>query len=67
MTYAAKALVDSGVVSNGSNSTLGDFDMARVSALFNLIKGGLDERADPAVTPESVVTNRFIDPSIGLK
>ncbi len=67
MTYAAKALVDSGVVSNGSNATLGDFDMARVSALFDLVKGGLDERADPAVTPESVVTNRFIDPSIGLK
>ncbi|GLQ10103.1 hypothetical protein GCM10007913_20350 [Devosia yakushimensis] len=67
MAYATKALVDSGVISNGSNDTLGDFDMARVATLFDLVKGGLDERADPAVTPESVVTNRFIDPSIGLK
>jgi len=67
MTYAVKALVDSGAVANGANDTLGDFDMVRVGALFDLVKGELDERADPAVTPESVVTNRFIDPTIGLK
>lgn len=67
MTYATKALVESGVISNGSNDTLGDFDMERVATLFDLVKNGLDERADPGVTPESVVTNRFIDPSIGLK
>ena len=66
MAYAVTALVDSGAVANGANATLGDFDMTRVGALFDLVKGELDERADPAVTPESVVTNRFIDPSIGL-
>lgn len=65
--YASKALLDSGVVANNKDGTLGAFDMDRVTRLFNLIKGDLDERADPAVTPESVVTNRFIDPSIGLK
>ena len=65
--YASKALLDSGVVANNKDGTLGAFDMDRVSHLFDLIKGDLDERADPNVTPESVVTNRFIDPSIGLK
>ena len=65
--YAAKTMVASGIIGNGPNGIIGDFDMDRVAEMLKLIKPRLDERADPAVKPEQVVTNRFIDPSIGLK
>jgi hypothetical protein len=65
--FAAKQLVDIGAVGNGGNDTLGDFDMDRVKRLYEIVKPWLDERADPNVKPEDVVTNRFIDPKIGLK
>lgn len=66
MDYASKVLLPSGVISNGTNDTLGDFDMERVTVIYDLVKGGLDERAEDSVLPGDVVTNRFIDPSIGL-
>ena len=65
--FAAKQLVDIGAVGNGSNETLGDFDTERVAEIHKIVEGWLDERANPDVKPEDVVTNRFIDPSIGLK
>lgn len=65
--YASKVMVETGVIGNGANKTLGDFDMERVKVIYDLLKPSFDERADPAVTPESVVTNRFIDPAIGLR
>lgn len=67
MEYGSATLVKAGIVSNGSNATIGDFDMGRVSKVYEIVKDDLDDRADADVTPESVVTNRFIDPSIGLK
>jgi hypothetical protein len=62
---AARALA-SGIVSNGGDRTLGDFDMARVARLLDEVKPMLDIRAKPNVRPSDVVTNRFIDRSIGL-
>ena len=67
MDYAATTMVEDGVIGNGSNDTIGDFDMDRVSTILEIVKPGLDERANPDVTAEDVVTNRFIDPSIGLE
>jgi hypothetical protein len=64
--FAVKRLVEIGGVGNGSNETLGDFDMDRVKTMAGIVKPWLDERADPDVKPEDVVTNRFIDPSIRL-
>jgi hypothetical protein len=55
-----------GLVGNGNNQTLGDFDLRRVAGLLAQIRGALDVRAKKGVTPEDVVTNRFIDPRIGL-
>jgi hypothetical protein len=60
-------MVETGVIGNGPNATIGDFDMERVAEMLKIVKSRLDERADPDVTPEQIVTNRFIDPSIGLK
>ncbi|KQQ71123.1 hypothetical protein ASF70_20115 [Rhizobium sp. Leaf321] len=67
MAYAAKTMVDTGIIGNGPNATIGDFDMDRVTEMLKLVKPRFDERADPDVKPDQVVTNRFIDPSIGLK
>jgi len=67
MAYAAKTMVDTGIIGNGPNATIGDFDMDRVAEMLKLVKPRFDERADPDVKPDKVVTNRFIDPSIGLK
>ena len=67
MDNATKELVAAGVVGNGPNDTIGDFDMARVAEIYEIVQPWLDERADPEAKPEDVVTNRFIDPAIGLR
>lgn len=64
--FAAETMVATGVIGNGANETIGDFDMERVTSIYEIVKPHLDERANPDVTPEMVVTNQFIDPSIGL-
>ncbi|WP_174803329.1 hypothetical protein [Martelella limonii] len=65
--FAAKTMVANGIIGNGPNETVGDFDMDRVAEMLAITKPHLDERSDPDVSPDDVVTNRFIDPSIGLK
>lgn len=55
-----------GIVGNGPNKTLGDFDVARVERVIGQLRPMLDIRAKPNVTAQDVVTNRFIDPTIGL-
>ena len=67
MTYASRTMVETGIIGNGSDATIGDFDMQRVAEIHAIVKPHLDERADPAVRAEDVVTNQFIDISIGLK
>lgn len=65
--YSARQQRARGIVGNGTNDTIGDFDMERVAAMLDIVRPWLDERSDPDVAPEDVVTNRFIDPSIGLE
>ncbi|CUH63655.1 hypothetical protein TG4357_00808 [Thalassovita gelatinovora] len=67
MTYASETMVDLGILGNGSNETIGDFDMDRVASILEIVAPQFDERADPEVTPGMIVTNKFIDPSIGLE
>lgn len=38
----------------------------QVQAIYDLVKPSFDDRAAPDVTAQSVVTNRFVDPAIGL-
>lgn len=59
------------LISNGSDSTLGNFDTERVQTLIDTTlpiyeKQELDSY-DPDVTPEKIATNEFIDLSIGVK
>lgn len=60
-----------GLVQNGPNCTLGDFNMKRAQQLINLLKPiytakGLDT-FDPNLKAAQIVTNEFINPKIGLK
>lgn len=56
-----------GIIGNGPNATLGDFDPKRSAAMLDRLRPVLDIRAKPGVTPRDVATNRFIDPKIGLR
>jgi hypothetical protein len=64
---AVTAALSRGIVANGPNKTLGDFDMARSNALLSRLRPYLDIRAKANLRSEDVVTNRFIDPAIGLR
>ena len=63
--FAVETMLELGIMGNGANSTLGDFEMARVAELIEII----DEVTDADVSglsPEDVATNEYIDTSIGL-
>lgn len=68
-TFATETMLSSGVVSNGPNETLGDFDPERIDEFVGLITPILEE-ANPDFVPledtSSIYTNEFIDPEIGL-
>jgi hypothetical protein len=68
---AVKVMLADKLVSNGPDSTIGNFDMDRVQKFIDdtipIFKGvGVDSIKD-GVKAADVVTNDFIDPSIGLK
>jgi hypothetical protein len=67
--FSVKQQLDLGLVSNGDNKTLGDFDMARIQKVLDIdTKIFTDQGTPPAagLTPDKLATNEFIDPSIGL-
>ena len=58
------------IVSNGDNATLGDFETARVQKVIDIvvpIYKGQRKDVKAALVPADLVTNEFIDPTIGLK
>jgi hypothetical protein len=67
--YSVKTMVDEGIVGNGPNETLGDFDDARISELLEKTTPVFTELGTaPAegLTPADLYTNEFIDTSIAL-
>lgn len=57
------------IVGNGSNATLGDFDMGRVQRVIEIVAPiyqGQRKEIKAGLTPQDLVTNEFVDPSIGL-
>ena len=67
--HSHKTMLELGLVGNGPNETIGDFEDARVAEMVGLLEdayGDLGVELAPDVSPETVVTNQFIDPSIGL-
>ena len=58
-----------GIVDNGPDRTLGNFDLARVGRVLGIvvpILAGRKQAVRQGLKPEDLVTNEFIDPSIGL-
>lgn len=64
--YSTKTQRELGLVGNGPDSTLGNFDFARANKVLEQMRAaGLDVPA--SLTAEDIYTNEFIDPSIGLR
>jgi hypothetical protein len=60
------AMMDSlGVVANGNNDTIGDFDLDRINTIIEQVSGIDAFNVPDGLTAEDIVTNQFIDPSIG--
>jgi hypothetical protein len=67
--YSVKAQVDLGLVGNGSDDTVGNFDLERVQEIIDITTPLFEEQGTPpasGLTPETITTNEFIDPSIGF-
>jgi hypothetical protein len=68
-TFAAQAQLKDGIIANGPDGVLGDFNLHRVNALVKALspiyaKEGKVPKA--GLTAQDIVTNQFIDPSIHL-
>jgi hypothetical protein len=67
--FSVHAQLDNGIVSNGPDDVLGNFELPRVQHLLDILEPiyaeqGKEIRA--GLTPDDLVTNRFIDSGIGL-
>jgi hypothetical protein len=66
--YAAKIMRDNGIVGNGPDETLGNFDLARVTRLLDIVRPVFARSHQPlpaGLTVDDVVTNAYIDPRVG--
>jgi hypothetical protein len=67
--YSVKTMIDEGIVGNGPNSTIGDFDDARMKTFYDSVLPvfeGLGTPPASGLTVDDIYTNEFIDTSIGL-
>jgi hypothetical protein len=67
--YAAKTMKADGLVANGPDKTMGKFDLDRVNKLIAIaipVYTGLGQPPKAGLKAEDIVTNQFLDPSIGL-
>jgi hypothetical protein len=58
-----------GIIGNGPNKTIGDFDPARVQKIIDILRPLLAAQKRPieaGLRPGEIATNEFIDPRIGL-
>jgi len=62
--YAVETMRNLGLMGNGENSTAGDMDLDRINNMLDKVRAaGATVPAD--LTAEMMITNEFIDPSIG--
>jgi len=67
--YSAEQMVKQGIVSNGSDKTLGNLELGRVQRIINITKPIFTGQRKPVkdgLKPEDIATNEFIDPSVAL-
>jgi hypothetical protein len=65
--YAVQAMRDNGIIGNGANRTIGDFDPARVTSLLDIVRPVFAAAKSPlpaGLTAEDIVTNAYVDPSV---
>ncbi len=68
--YAVTTMKDLGLVSNGSNATIGDIDQARIKHMIDILApifASKKVQTKPGLVPTDLYTNEFIDTKIGLK
>ena len=63
--YSVQTQLELGLVGNGPDDTLGNFDEARVQEMLDLVREAGAEVPDD-LTAAEMFTNDFLDPSIGL-
>ncbi|MFC9871929.1 ABC transporter substrate-binding protein [Nocardia salmonicida] len=69
-TDSVKVQLAQKIVGNGPDSSLGDFDTARVDRVISAVTPILRKRGievSDGLAAAAIVTNKFIDPTIGLK
>lgn len=67
--YAVQAMRDRGIVGNGPNAVLGDMQPERVTRMIEIMTPILAAQNTPVkqgLTPEQLMTNEYVDSSIGL-
>ncbi|MCU1638190.1 MAG: nitrate transporter substrate-binding protein [Microbacteriaceae bacterium] len=67
--YANEVMISEGLVGNGSNDAVGDYDEDRVSKLIDIavpVYTEMGQSPGDGLTADDLVTNEFIDPSIGF-
>jgi hypothetical protein len=68
--YAATAMKDNGIIGNGANSTVGDFEKDRVQRIVDVVTpifAGQRQPVKDGLKGDDLFTNEFIDTTIGLK
>jgi hypothetical protein len=68
--FSVTQQLDLGIVGNGPDQTIGNFDLERVGGVLDIVRTIFAGRRQPlkeGLTAEDLATNEFIDPSIGLK
>ena len=68
--FTAQQEVRLGIVGNGTDKTLGNFDMARVKRTIDIvgpIYTGQKKPVKANLQPQDIATNEFINPAIGLQ
>lgn len=64
--FSVEQQLELGIVSNGENDYIGDFDMERIQGLMDIVNE-VTEIDVSGLSPEDVATNEFVDTSIGLE
>ncbi len=64
--YSVESQLELGLVGNGPDSTLGNFDLDRVDSVVEILVSSGVFPDSAGVTSSDLVTNEFIDDSIGL-
>jgi hypothetical protein len=67
--YAVETIKNDGLVANGPDDTVGNFDPDRINDLITIatpIYTGLGQAPKDGLTADDIMTNEFIDPTIGL-